>query len=130
MLATREVFERVGLLDEAYFFSFEDLAFCLAARDAGFDIGVARRAVVLHEGSRTLGATSTRRLYFAARNHLRAASTRPGAASGLVRSAAIVGYNLAHAVKAPGGTLAGRVGAVLRGTRDHLRGRYGPDVTA
>jgi GT2 family glycosyltransferase len=126
------VFERIGLLDEAYFFSFEDLAFCLAARDAGFDVGVARRAAVLHEGSRTLGTASPRRLYFAARNHLRAAANRPASTvvAGLARGAAIVGYNLAHAVKAPGGTLAGRVGAVLRGTRDHLRGRYGPDTQA
>ena len=132
MLATREVFEQIGLLDEAYFFSFEDLAFCLAARDAGFDVGVARRAAVLHEGSLTLGAASPRRLYFAARNHLRAAANRPAstAVAGLARGAAIVGYNLAHAVKAPGGTLAGRVGAVLRGTRDHLRRRYGPDTSA
>jgi len=132
MLALREVFERIGLLDEAYFFSFEDLAFCLAARDAGFDVGVARRAAVLHEGSRTLGAASPRRLYFAARNHLRAAANRPASTTvaGLARGAAIVGYNLAHAVKAPGGTLAGRVGAVLRGTRDHLRRRYGPDIPA
>ncbi len=132
MLALREVFERIGLLDEAYFFSFEDLAFCLAARDAGFDVGVARRAAVLHEGSRTLGAASPRRFYFAARNHLRAAANRPAStkAAGLARGVAIVGYNLAHAVKAPGGTLAGRVGAVLRGTRDHLRRRYGPDTPA
>ncbi len=132
MLAAREVFERIGLLDEAYFFSFEDLAFCLAARDAGFDVGVARRAAVLHEGSLTLGTASPRRLYFAARNHLRAAANRPAstAVAGLARGAAIVGYNLAHAVKAPGGTLAGRVGAVLRGTRDHLRRRYGPDTPA
>src|SRR6185436_10315184 len=36
MLVRREVFEAVGLLDEAYFFSFEDIDFCLRARNAGF----------------------------------------------------------------------------------------------
>jgi GT2 family glycosyltransferase len=36
MLVKREVFETIGLLDERYFFGFEDLDFCLRAKDAGF----------------------------------------------------------------------------------------------
>jgi GT2 family glycosyltransferase len=129
LLISREVFDAVGLLDEAYFFSFEDVAFCLAARDAGFDVGVAQSAVVFHEGSRTLGPTSVRRFYLATRNHLRVASARPSSSqlAGLARGAAIVGYNVAYAIKAPGGTLGARLGAVVRGTRDHMRGRYGAD---
>jgi GT2 family glycosyltransferase len=128
MLVTRAVFDAVGLLPESYFFSFEDLAFCLDTRQHGFDVGVVGNAIAYHEGSRSMGATSTRRLYFASRNHLLLASTRPG--NWLVRTAratAIVGYNAAYALTSSGGTLPSRLAAVAHGVRDHLRGRYGAD---
>jgi GT2 family glycosyltransferase len=127
MLVKREVFDTVGLLPEEYFFSFEDLAFCLAARDRGFDVGVAGRARAYHQGSRSMGA-SPRRLYFAARNHLLVASARPGGwLTRTSRAAAITGYNVAHALTAAGAWVPARLDAVLRGVADHLRGRYGPD---
>jgi len=128
MLVTRAVFEAVGLLPESYFFSFEDLAFCLDARQHGFDVAVVGGAVAYHEGSRSMGATSTRRLYFASRNHLLLASTRRGnwlARTG--RATAIVGYNTAFAFMSSGGSPMSRLAAVARGVRDHLRGRYGSD---
>jgi GT2 family glycosyltransferase/glycosyltransferase involved in cell wall biosynthesis len=128
MLVTRKVFDAVGLLPESYFFSFEDLAFCLDAHQHGFDVGVAGHAIAYHEGSRSIGATSTRRLYFASRNHLLLASTRPG--NWLVRTGratAIVGYNAAYALMSSGGSPTSRLAAVARGVRDHLRGRYGSD---
>ena len=131
MLVTREVFDAVGLLPESYFFSFEDLAFCLEAHQHGFDVGVAGHALAYHEGSRSMGATSTRRLYFASRNHLLLASTRPG--NWLVRTGratAIVGYNAAYALMSSGGSPTSRFAAVARGVRDHLRGRYGADSEA
>jgi GT2 family glycosyltransferase len=131
MLVTREVFEAIGELPEPYFFSFEDLAFCLDARRHGFDVGVVGNAVAYHEGSRSMGASSTRRLYFASRNHLLLSSTRPGGwLARQLRASAIVGYNAAYAVKSPGGSLPARLGAVARGVRDHLRGRYGSDDCA
>ena len=57
MLVHRAVFDRIGLLPEEYFFSFEDIAFCQRARAAGFDIGLAPRATVYHEGSGRWGTT-------------------------------------------------------------------------
>ena len=87
LLVSRAVFERVGLFDERYFFSFEEIEFCVRARDAGFQPGVAGGAVVYHQGAATLAAVSPRRFYFAARNHLALASSagRPG---GVIASAA------------------------------------------
>jgi GT2 family glycosyltransferase/glycosyltransferase involved in cell wall biosynthesis len=128
MLLTREVFDAVGLLPESYFFSFEDLAFCLDVRQHGFNVGVVGNAVAYHEGSRSMGATSPRRLYFASRNHLLLASTRPGswlARTG--RATAIIGYNAAYAFRSSGAAFPARLAAVARGVRDHLRGRYGSD---
>src|SRR6185295_12171966 len=49
MLITRDVFEAIGLFDEDYFFSFEDLDFCLRARRAGFTTVLATSAVTYHE---------------------------------------------------------------------------------
>ncbi len=132
MLVRRDVFDAVGLFDEDYFFGFEDLDFCLRARQAGFLTVLAGRAVAYHEGSRSIGRRSREQLYFAARNHLRlAAKIAPdtGAAATMLRTASIVALNLAHAVKPGGGSVGGRVAAVIRGTRDYAAGRFGAGVT-
>jgi GT2 family glycosyltransferase len=128
MLVTRRVFETVGLLDEHYFFSFEDLDFCLRAREKVFAMVLAGSAFAHHEGGRSIGATSPSRLYFAARNHLRLAG-RSNAASGrvevLVRTVSVVTLNLAHAIKSRGAWLPVRLGAVARGSLDYFAGRSG-----
>ncbi len=132
MLVKRAVFEAAGLFDEAYFFGFEDLDFCLRARRAGFATIVAGGARACHEGGRSIGAASPRRLYFAARNHLRLAERMAGAggASPVLRTWSIVALNLAHAARPGGGHIGARLAAVVRGTRDHWRKRYGPDAVA
>jgi GT2 family glycosyltransferase/glycosyltransferase involved in cell wall biosynthesis len=131
MLVKRDVFEAVGMFDEEYFFTFEDLDFCLKARRAGFATVLAGRATVYHEGGQSLGATSPRRFYFAARNHLllaRRAEPSAGRFRSWSRTCSIVMLNLAYAVISPGGSLTARVGAAASGTRDYLAGRFGPDL--
>ena len=128
MLVRHEVFASIGLFDEDYFFSFEDLDFCLKAARAGYASLLVRSATALHDGSRSIGPQSTRRLYFAARNHLllgRRMAPTPGRLAAASRFAAIVALNAAHAATADGGTLTERLGAVWAGTRDYLAGRYG-----
>jgi hypothetical protein len=128
MLVNGDVFDAVGLFDEEYFFSFEDLDFCLKARRAGFATVLAGRANVYHEGGQSLGATSPRRFYFAARNHLllaRRAEPSAGRFRSWARTCSIVMLNLAHAVVSPGGSLPARLGAAASGTRDYLAGRFG-----
>ncbi|OFW32909.1 MAG: hypothetical protein A3G76_14120 [Acidobacteria bacterium RIFCSPLOWO2_12_FULL_65_11] len=128
MLVSREVFEVIGLLDEDYFFSFEDVDFCLKARRAGFATVLAGSATVYHEGSRSIGAAGPERLYFAARNHLLMAELAEpsiGRLARLGRTCSIVTLNIAHAVRARGGSLPARLAAVVRGTRDYVRGRFG-----
>ncbi|MGH9386940.1 MAG: glycosyltransferase family 2 protein [Vicinamibacterales bacterium] len=127
MLISREVFEAVGLFDEDYFFSFEDLDFCLKARRAGFVTLLAGQASVYHEGGGTMGKDS-RRLYFASRNHLLVAARSDPSASPLMRvlrESSIVVLNLAHALAAAGGSPVVRVSAVVRGTADYFAGRLG-----
>ena len=127
MLVTRDVFEAAGLLDEDYFFGFEDLDLCWRARRAGFTSIIAGSATAYNEGSRSIGAGSSERVYYAARNHLlfawrRAPSNRLASAW---RVAAITMLNLAHAAKSPGSPLPARIAAVLRGTCDYFSGRLG-----
>jgi GT2 family glycosyltransferase len=129
MLIKSEVFKKAGLLDEKYFFSFEDLDLCLKARRAGFTTVLAGQAIVYHEGGQSLGARSPKRFYYAARNHLRLARQADPSGSAVTafgRSCAIVALNLAHAILSPGGSLPVRVAAVARGTRDYITGRFGP----
>ena len=127
MLVKRATFERVGLLDEEYFMYFEDVDFCLRAREQGLRSVCVPEAVAHHDGARSIGPRSPRRVYFATRNHLRLASrTLPlPAAFATVRAAGIVGLNLAHLFARAPCPLGPGLLAVGRGTWDHMRGRYG-----
>jgi GT2 family glycosyltransferase/glycosyltransferase involved in cell wall biosynthesis len=125
MLVRREVFERIGLLTEDYFFSFEDLDFCLRARAAGFESACVTGAIAYHEGGGTIGRQSPARLYFAMRNHL-ALAARLGGSASAARTLAILGLNLAHALTARDTARLRGLAACWRGARDHFAGRYGP----
>jgi hypothetical protein len=129
MLVDRRVFERVGLFHEEYFFGFEDLDLCLAARRAGLMTLLTHGAVAYHEGSRSIGAASPDRFYYAARNHQLAArrAARGARRRGRVgRAVWIAALNLAHAIRPGGGSVGTRLAAVVRGTRDYAVGRFGP----
>lgn len=127
MLVRREVFALAGLLDEAYFFSFEDIDFCLRARDAGYRTACVQDAVAYHEGGRSIGRRSARRIYFATRNHLRLAS-RAGLPEGRrLRSGVVLGLNAAYVLASPEAPLAGGLAALARGAWHHFTGRYGAD---
>jgi N-acetylglucosaminyl-diphospho-decaprenol L-rhamnosyltransferase len=133
LLIRRAVFDAIGLLDEEYFYAFEDLDFCLTARAAGFSSLIVDGATAWHDGSHSIGPESPRRLYFATRNHLRLASRvapSDGRIASAARAIAIVGLNTAHAMRSRGGSLLQRLRAVAAGTRDHLAGRYGDAPTS
>ena len=71
MLVKRELFERVGLLDEAFYLYFEETDWCLRVRRAGYRILAVPSSVVWHKVSATLGKTSPVIDYYMLRNHLR-----------------------------------------------------------
>jgi len=127
MLIRRAVFERAGLFDEAYFFSFEDIDFCLRARDAGFHTGCVQDAIAYHEGGRTIGRRSARRVYFATRNHLRLAAQAGRPRGRSLRAGLVVGLNAAYVLVSPEAPLIRGASAVVRGAWHHFTGRYGPD---
>ena len=133
MLVTREVFEAVGLFDEDYFFSFEDLDLCLRARGAGFDSVLVGAASAYHEGARSVGSDSLDRLYYAARNHLLLARRTASGANRLQafgRAISILGLNVAYAVKFRGGSLPSRCrrSRVVRFHSGPIRAEIGTDA--
>ncbi len=112
----REVIETVGLLDEAYFMYFEDMAYCRRATRAGFTIAYQPAAHVVHlRGGSSPVKEATRQkkrrpMYYAnARSHyFRSFYGVPGhVAANLLW---MLGYML--------GALRGRTGAVEKEWRD------------
>lgn len=57
LLVRREVFEKVGLLDERYFMYFEEVDFCLRARRAGWPCWYEPKARVVHLVGKSSGVT-------------------------------------------------------------------------
>jgi GT2 family glycosyltransferase len=128
MMVRREVFEKAGLLAEEYYFGFEDIEFCLRARQHGFATVCCGSAFVLHEGQRSIGRRSASRAYFATRNHLTLASQYPAGGSGRGRSRRllrVLALNLAHAVRGGEMPRLRAVAACLSGAADFLMGRTG-----
>jgi hypothetical protein len=128
MLIRREVFARVGLLDEAFFFGFEDVEFCLRARAAGFATACVGRAEVVHDGHASIGRQSASRIYYATRNHLRLATHTAGGTAWrrMFAAASVLTLNLAHAATSVEVPRWKGLQAFIVGVRDHLAGRYGP----
>jgi len=132
MLVRRAVFERVGLFFEDYFFGFEDLDLCLRARTAGFATACVGSAVVLHEGSASMGRSSPQRVYYTTRNHLllaaRISPARPPVARWM-RTASIVAFNLAFALTTSQVRRREGLSAFRHALADHRARRYGRSLT-
>lgn len=71
MLIKASVCRKIGLLDERYFAYFEDVDFCLRAKNNGYTIRYVPSAKIYHKVSRTSGgALSPFSLYLSTRNKL------------------------------------------------------------
>ncbi len=71
LLIRAEALEEVGLLDEGYFFFFEDADWCRRARNQGWDLAVCEDAVVHHLRSGTIGALPRLQSAYYRRSHIR-----------------------------------------------------------
>ena len=122
MLMRAEMFRQIGGFDERYFLYYEDIDLCLRARAAGWSVGMAPSAHVLHEGSKSTRGEPSIKIYHHARSrvlffsrHLRQAKTLFAASE-----VAFIARHLAtHLVAGEGGNAA----AYVRGTIDGLRSR-------
>lgn len=63
MLVRKDVFERIGLLDEKYFIYFEDVDFCVTAQKNGFQVIVDREGYIYHKLGGSMDRWSNRAIY-------------------------------------------------------------------
>ena len=118
MLIRREVFDKVGLLDEAFAINLEDIDFQLRARQHGYRSAIAADAEILHEPPGT-----TRRLkgaYYQTRNALILTSRYCG-------SVPLIRLKVRLYLEGISGKMLGRPRAtyVLEGLRDFRQGVAG-----
>lgn len=72
MMVRREVFDKIGLLDDAYYLYFEDLDFCLRALKAGYKLVYYPKSVIWHVNAGSSGgAGNPLHDYYLTRNRLR-----------------------------------------------------------
>ncbi len=71
MAIKREVFEKIGMLDEKYFLYYEDNDFSQRAKNAGFSIMFQPKSVVWHKNAQSAGGSgSSLQDYYITRNRL------------------------------------------------------------
>lgn len=61
MMVRREVFEKIGLLDDAYFMYYEETDFCLRAARAGFECWYVPQSRIIHLVGQSSGVTGAKR---------------------------------------------------------------------
>jgi len=64
MLIKREVFEKTGMFDERFFLYYEDVDFCLRAKQTGFLSAVVPSVIIYHELSKAAGKLSAFSVYY------------------------------------------------------------------
>lgn len=70
MLVKKDVFEKIGLFNEKFFFYFEDVDFCVRAKKADFTVRVITDAVVYHKLGGSIGRWSNSAIVYNLRSNL------------------------------------------------------------
>lgn len=70
LMIKREVFEKIGLLDNDFFLYYEDVDFCLRAKKAGFSTYVLPQLSILHKLSSSVGKNSSFAIYHQTKSSL------------------------------------------------------------
>jgi GT2 family glycosyltransferase len=137
MLIRRDVFERAGLMDEAFYLYYEEADWCLRVRSTGFGILAVPSSVVCHKVSAALGPTSPVIDYYMQRNHLRFITRNWLGIARLRLLGSVVLRSLltlaAYTANSHGGQRLRHRNARLLALRDAFAGRYGqmgPDVAS
>ncbi len=70
MLVKREVFEKVGFMDEDYFLYYDDVDFCFRAKKMGYDSYIIPSSKIIHLETATIKKNSPAHYYHSAKSHL------------------------------------------------------------
>ncbi len=130
LMASAQVFDRIGVIDDRFFLVHEESDFCLRATRAGFSCGVLGEALVWHKGSSSFARAGKRwQRYYDARNLGLLLSKHP---AGPLRRGTLASYALwmryayhryCHERESGQATAAD---AVLEGVADSAARRFGP----
>lgn len=71
MMIKKEVFDATGYFDEQFFMYYEDVDFCLRAKENGFNTYVVPTEVIHHELSKSIGRKSSRLVYQLVKSNIR-----------------------------------------------------------
>jgi FkbM family methyltransferase len=126
VFVARELFEKIGLLDESLFLQAEDVEYSARATRAGFGVSVVSGAKVRHHVSAASGGEfSPLTSYYCLRNglHISRRYQKTGPMRRAAFEAGFVAVFLAHARRSD--RKLASVRAVLRGWRDYHTGRLG-----
>lgn len=70
MMISREVIDKVGVLDESYFMYYEEFDYCERVKAAGYEIYFNGHSSILHKQSVTTGVNSPFKTYYMTRNRI------------------------------------------------------------
>ena len=70
MMVKKEVFEKIGFLDEKFFAYLEDLDFCLRAKQTGYTLLYEPQSILWHKNAGSSGVGSKLHQYYMTRNRL------------------------------------------------------------
>jgi GT2 family glycosyltransferase len=70
MMLSREVFEKVGGMNESYFLYYEEIDWCQRIHNQGFEIYYVASSVVFHKESTTIKKQSPLKIYYQSRNRM------------------------------------------------------------
>jgi len=70
MMVKKQVFEKIGLLDEKFFAYLEDLDFCLRAKEMGYKLLYVPQSIIWHNNAGSSGVGSQLHQYYMTRNRL------------------------------------------------------------
>lgn len=70
MMIKKEVFEKIGMLDESYFMYYEDLDYCIKVKEK-YQLYINSKAIIYHKVSATSGLNSPFQLEWVTRSHLK-----------------------------------------------------------
>jgi GT2 family glycosyltransferase len=129
LLATREMWQRVGPLDERYFIYAEDADWCLRARSQGLRLLFVPTARLWHKVSASSGAASPWKIYHRLRANLTLFSTHADGIARFTWLPAFVAQQAVLAVWLLARGQGGAAAAVPRALWDGLRGRPAAEVT-
>lgn len=129
LLVRRIAAEAIGTLDGDLFAYFEDMEWCLRAREAGYRVLLVPGAKVWHHGQGSTGGTSSMTTYYSVRNHMRVAARYATLIPGACVMPLVLAYHLAYLARTPERRTPEHLVALARGAWSAWAGEGGPLLT-